>query len=70
MEPWDDRLTDTEIWSVVNYIRSLADRNNHSVDGKAFFFAAAAHQHRELSMSRQSISNTLAVAMLVGDWHG
>ena len=24
MEPWEDRLSDTEIWSVINYIRSLA----------------------------------------------
>jgi mono/diheme cytochrome c family protein len=24
MEPWGDRLSDTETWSVVNYIRSLA----------------------------------------------
>jgi cytochrome c oxidase cbb3-type subunit 3 len=24
MGPWDGRLTDTEIWNVVNYIRSLA----------------------------------------------
>jgi len=26
MGPWDGRLTDTEIWNVVNYVRSLAVR--------------------------------------------
>ena len=24
MGPWDGRLTDTEMWNVVNYVRSLA----------------------------------------------
>lgn len=24
MEPWEDRLSDTDIWNTVNYIRSLA----------------------------------------------
>ena len=26
MGPWDGRLTDTEMWNVVNYIRSLAKK--------------------------------------------
>jgi mono/diheme cytochrome c family protein len=24
MEPWEDRLSDTDVWNVINYIRSLA----------------------------------------------
>jgi mono/diheme cytochrome c family protein len=24
MEPWEDRLSDTDIWNVINYVRSLA----------------------------------------------
>ena len=26
MEPWGDRITDPEIWNVVNYLRSLAKK--------------------------------------------
>ncbi len=26
MEPWGDRISDTNIWSVVNYLRSLAKK--------------------------------------------
>jgi mono/diheme cytochrome c family protein len=26
MEPWGDRITDTNIWNVVNYVRSLAKK--------------------------------------------
>ena len=26
MAPWDGRMTDTEIWSVINYIRSLSQK--------------------------------------------
>ena len=26
MEPWDDRLSETDTWNVVNYIRSLAKK--------------------------------------------
>ncbi len=26
MEPWGDRITDTNIWNVVNYLRSLAKK--------------------------------------------
>jgi len=26
MEPWGDRITDTDIWNVVNYMRSLAKK--------------------------------------------
>ena len=26
MEPWGDRINDTDIWNVVNYIRSLAKK--------------------------------------------
>lgn len=26
MEPWDDRLSETDTWNVVNYVRSLARR--------------------------------------------
>jgi mono/diheme cytochrome c family protein len=26
MEPWDDRLSETDTWNVVNYVRSLAKK--------------------------------------------
>jgi mono/diheme cytochrome c family protein len=26
MEPWGDRIKDDDIWSVVNYIRSIAKK--------------------------------------------
>lgn len=31
MGPWDGRLTDTEMWNVVNYVRSLAAKKNEGM---------------------------------------
>ena len=27
MEGWDDRLNDTDMWNVVNFLRDLAQKN-------------------------------------------